>query len=62
MPEQQSLFIDHERRDRRIRLEDTVEEIRRRFRKRALTYAVLMGNLKIPDDGRELVRMPSPMY
>ncbi len=62
MPEQQSLFIDHERRDRCIRLEDTVEEIRRRFGKRALTYAVLMGNLKIPDDGRELVQMPSPMY
>lgn len=62
IPEQLSLFIDRERRDRRIRLEDTVEEIRRRFGTRALSYAVLMGDLKMPDDGRELVRMPGQMY
>ena len=62
LPDQLSFFIDHEKRDRRERLEDAVESIRSRFGKRSLTYAVLMGDLKMPDDGRELVRMPDVMY
>lgn len=60
--DQLSMFIDNERRDRRIRLEDSVEDIRRRFGKKALTYAAIMGNLKMPIDGRDTVRMPSQMY
>ena len=60
--EQLSLFIDHEKRERRERLERAVEELRGRFGKKALTYASLMGDLKMPDDGRDLVRMPNPMY
>ena len=60
--EQLSMFVDNERRDRRERLEDAVEEVRRRYGKKSLTYAVLMGNLKMPNDGRDIVRMPSPMY
>jgi len=60
--EQLSMFIDNEKRERRERLEDAVEDIRRRFGKKAVTYAVLMGNLKMPNDGRDIVRMPSPMY
>ena len=60
--EQLSIFIDHERLDRRERLEDTIEELRGRFGKHALTYAVLLGNLKMPGDGREKVRMPGLMY
>ena len=48
--------------DRRVRLEDAVEEIRRRFGKRAISYAVLMGDKKMPDDGRDIVKMPSIMY
>ena len=62
LPDQLSFFIDHEKRDRRERLEEAVESIRSRFGKRSLTYAVLMGDLKMPDDGRELVRMPDVMY
>ena len=62
LPDQMSFFIDHEKRDRRLRLEDAVESIRGRFGTKSLTYAVLMGNLKMPNDGRELVRMPSVMY
>jgi len=61
-PDQLSLFVDNEKRERRERLEDAVEEIRRRFGKHALSYAILMGDLKMPDDGRDIVRMPSPMY
>ncbi|MBR5730657.1 MAG: DNA polymerase IV, partial [Firmicutes bacterium] len=60
--EQLSLFIDHERRERRERLEVAVEDLRRRYGSRAVTYAILLGDLKMPGDGRELVRMPSQMY
>jgi len=60
--EQLSMLIDNQKRDRRIRLEDSVEDIRRRFGKRALTYAAIMGNPKMPDDGRDKVKMPSLMY
>ncbi len=59
---QLSIFIDNERRERRERLEDTIEELRGRFGKRALTYAALLGDLKMPADGREKVRMPGLMY
>ncbi len=61
-PEQLNMFVDNAKRDRRCRLEDAVEEIRGRFGKRALSYGLLMGDLKIPDDGRDLVRMPGMMY
>ena len=60
--EQLSLFNDNERRERRERLEDCVEEIRGRFGKEALTYCALLGDLKMPGDGREKVRMPGMMY
>lgn len=60
--EQLSLFIDREKLDRRERLEDAVEDIRRRYGKRAITYATLLGDLKMPDDGRDIVRMPGVMY
>lgn len=60
--EQMSLFIDNEKRERRVRLEDTIEELRGRFGKSAVTYAVLLGNLKMPVDGRDKVRMPGIMY
>ena len=60
--EQLSLFVDHQKRDRRICLEDAVEDIRRRFGKHSISYACLMGDLKIPDDGRQSVIMPGLMY
>ena len=60
--EQLSIFIDTARRDRRDRLEDTVEELRDRFGKRTITYASLLGDLMMPDDGRHSVKMPGLMY
>ena len=60
--EQMSLFIDNEKRERRERLENTIEELRGRFGKRSVTYAALLGDLKMPGDGREKVRMPGLMY
>jgi len=61
-PEQLTLFTDHSRREKRERLEDAIEEIRGRFGKRAITNAILMGDLKMPDDGRHSVTMPGLMY
>lgn len=60
--EQLSLFVDTERRDKRQSIQNAVEEVRSRFGKRSITYAALLGDLKIPDDGRDLVRMPGLIY
>ena len=60
--EQLSLFVDNEKRERRMTLEDCIENLRGRFGKEAITYGILLGNLKMPDDGREKVKMPSMMY
>lgn len=57
-----SLFMDVERQERKERLQDAVESIRSRYGKRAITYALLMGDLKMPGDGREKVKMPGMMY
>lgn len=60
--EQLNMFVDTARLDRRERLEDAIESLRDRFGKRAITYATLLGDLKIPDDGRHSVKMPGLMY
>lgn len=60
--EQLNVFVDTARRDRRTKLEDTIEELRGRYGKHAVTYATLLGNLKMPDDGRHIVKMPGLMY
>lgn len=61
-PDQLSIFVDAAHLERRERLEDAVEELRRRFGKHAITYGILMGDLKMPDDGRHSVKMPGLMY
>ena len=60
--EQLSLFIDTEKRDKKASIQGSIEEIRERFGKEAITYAVLMGDKKMPCDGRDKVRMPGLMY
>ena len=61
-PSQLSIFVDAERLDRRERLQDAIEELRGRFGKTAITYATLLDDLKMPDDGRHQVKMPGLMY
>lgn len=61
-PNQLSIFINAEKLDRRERLQDAIEELRGRFGKTAITYATLLGDLKMPDDGRHQVKMPGLMY
>lgn len=61
-PDQLSLFVDHNRLQKKEKLENAVELIRSRFGKRAIAYALLMGDVKMPDDGRHSVKMPGMMY
>lgn len=60
--DQLSVFVDYQKLSRREKLEDTIEELRSRFGKHAITYGILMGDLKMPDDGRHSVKMPGMMY
>lgn len=60
-PEQIDMFVDPRRVDRAERLDNCIEEIRRRFGKRAVYAATLMGDIKMPCDGRDLVRMPNAL-
>jgi len=58
LPQQYNLYVDNERREKRTCLEDTVEEIRRRFGKRSIYSAVLMGDIKIPTHNSFEIIMP----
>ena len=60
--EQISLFDNVQQRIAKERVQDAVEEIRGRFGKAAVTYASLLGDLKMPTDGRDKVKMPGIMY
>ena len=60
-PEQLDLFTDIGHLDRLDRLDDCIEEIRRRFGKKAIFQACLLGDLKIPCDNRDKVIMPGQM-
>lgn len=61
-PLQASLFYDVSRLDRQDKLDTVVENLRRRFGKWSVYPAALMGNLKMPSDGREVVTTPGMMY
>lgn len=61
-PEQLDFFTDADYLERMDKLDAAIEEIRRRFGKRAVFSACLMGDLKMPGDGRCCVVMPGMMY
>lgn len=61
-PDQLSIFIDAKKMEGKNQIQNAVEVLRNRFGKRTITYASLMGDLKIPDDGRHKVKMPGLMY
>lgn len=56
------MFWDAAKQEKKEKLQDAIEDIRDRFGKNALTYALLLGDLKMPGDGRDKVRMPGMMY
>lgn len=60
-PEQIDLFIDMRQLERLDRLDDCIEDIRRRFGKRAVFQACLLGDLKMPFDNWDKVVMPGVM-
>lgn len=62
LPQQLDLFDDANKRARRDRLEDAVEQIRMRFGSRAIYSASLMGDIKMPGRGEHEVLLPSMMY
>ena len=53
---------DENARIKRQKLETCVDDIRRRFGKRSIFAASLMGDLHMPGDGRHEVTMPGMMY
>ena len=59
---QQSLFIDQDYLSRLDRAEDAVYSLRKRFGKRAVIPLSLLKEDTVPFDGRDKVKMPSPMY
>lgn len=61
-PQQLDLFTDFENVDKQEKAEAAIETIRRRFGKRAIVPACLMGDLKMPDDGRDEVILPDMLY
>ncbi len=56
--EQLSMFCDGDRLKKIDNRDLCIEKIRAKFGKGAIRNAVLMGDLKMPDDGREKVIMP----
>ena len=61
-PVQTDLFHDEERRDRRRRLDDTVDALRGRFGERIVIPACLTHGVPVAQDRCETVPMPSPMF
>ena len=61
-PQQLDLFTDFENVDKQEKAEAAIETIRRRFGKRAIVPACLLGDLKMPDDGRDEVILPGMLY
>ena len=59
---QMDMFGDHLARERRRRLDETIDSIRNRFGARAIVPGALMGDLKMAKDKCEIVTMPKPIY
>jgi DNA polymerase-4 len=61
-PEQLDFFGDYAARDRRRRIDDAVDDIRRRFGEWSIYPAMLMGEMKLPGTSLKDVIMPNVMY
>ena len=61
-PVQLDMFCNYRARERRKSLDDTIDEIRRRFGYHSICAASLMGNLHMAQDKCETVTMPGLMY
>ena len=61
-PQQLILFDDAEKREKRDKLEDAIEDIRGRFGKWAVYPAALLGEMKLPGHSSHDIIMPGMMY
>jgi len=61
-PVQLDLWADFSRHSRRLKLEETVEDIRRRFGLQAINFAALKSGLKMPAHREVEYKMPTLMY
>ena len=61
-PIQLDLWTDFEKHKKRLKLERTVDDIRRRFGLQAINFAALSSGLKIPSHREIEYKMPSVMY
>lgn len=59
---QLSIFKDIKKHYKYLSLEKTIYNIRKKYGKDAISYANLMGDLKMPNDGREEVIMPASFW
>jgi len=59
---QLDVFGDWDTRLKQQRLDDCIDQIRGRFGNRSIVSASLLDTLPIPDDDRDMVRMPGLMY
>ena len=59
---QLDLWSDYSKHKRRVMLEQTVDDIRRRFGLNAINFAALTSGLKIPAHREIEYKMPSVMY
>lgn len=62
LPIQLDLWSDYEKHRKRLILEQTVDDIRRRFGLQAINFAALTSGLKMPAHKEVEYKMPSPMY
>jgi len=62
VPRQCSLFVDEKKLEARERLQDAVEDIRRRYGKRSIVNGSLLGDLKMPTQRDFEVIIPGAMY
>lgn len=62
LPQQADLFNDILKREKLEKLDDAVDDLRRRFGKRAIYPASLMGDIGMPGRGINEITMPGTMY
>jgi len=61
-PMQLSLFHDDAHYVRQQKLDDCIDDLRRRFGNSAIRSASLLSDIHMPNDGRDLVKMPGNIY
>lgn len=59
---QVDIFQDYKKHDKRERADKAIHQIRKRYGKNSVTFASLLGDIKMPKERTEVVTLPSTMY